>query len=174
MNEYEIVKNHLRDNHKFESVIDRDKDRRDSTHEFFTPYELVDKGVSLFDDSAWAIGKTFIDSSCGDGQLLSGVILKKIEKGCTYTQAIDDIYGIEYEQDNCILCINRLFGAYELPKIKIFTGNDIPHNWRSIGLKSVFEVNGNICNIVCADALTYDYSFGTNENVPELFDSLFE
>lgn len=160
MSELDAVRKHLRQNHKFEGGVTRDKSRRRATHEFFTPDDLVDLGLSLFDDGAWLPGKTFIDNSVGDGQLLSGVVIKKVASGCTYQQALDDIYGVEYEIDNCLIAICRLYGAYAIPKICILTGEFIPSNWRSSGLKAVFEVNGKICHIVCADGLKYDYSFG--------------
>lgn len=160
MADIDAVEKHLRTNHHFESGVKRDKSRRNVTHEFFTPNNLVDLGLSLFDDDAWLPGKTFIDNSAGDGQLLSGVVIKKVAAGCTYQQALDDIYGIEFEIDNCLIAIHRLYGAFTVPQICILTGDYIPVNWQSSGLKAVFEVNGKICNIVCADALKYDYKFG--------------
>lgn len=166
MSELDTVRKHLRQDHKFEGCITRDKTRRGATHEFFTPNELVDLGLGLFDNNAWLPGKTFVDNSAGDAQLLSGVVLKKIEAGCTYKQALEDIYGVEFEVDNCLIAIHRLYGAFHTPKVCVLTGDSIPFCWRSEGLKAVFEVDGVICNIVCADGLTYDYSFGTNPNEP--------
>lgn len=165
MSELNSVIKHLRNKHEFESGVNRDKSRRNITHEFFTPNELVDMGINLLDDTAWLPQKTFIDTSCGDGQLLSGIIIKKIQMGSTYQQALDTIYGIEFEIDNCLLCIHRLFGVFENPKISVLTDDTIPVNWRSPGLKAVFEVNGKICNIVCADGLKYNYSFGESDDI---------
>jgi hypothetical protein len=68
--------------------------------------------------------------------------------------------------DNCIECIKRLYGVLGERTIKKLEANDIPLEWRSEGLVAVFEVNGTICNIVCADGLKYDYSFGSHDSEP--------
>lgn len=172
MSELDTVRNHLRRDHKFEGGVTRDKTRRGATHEFFTPNELVDLGLRLFNSDAWLPGKTFVDNSAGDAQLLSGVVLKKIESGCSYKQALEDIYGVEFEVDNCLIAIHRLYGAFHTPKICVLTGDLIPSCWRSKGLTAIFEVDGVICNIVCGDGLLYDYSFGKNSPEPEKVTSI--
>ena len=122
------------------SGIDRDKLRVKETAEVFTPTPLVQEMLDnlpqeLFEDST----KRFLDPSCGDGQFLSEVVIRKMERsGCTLEQALSTTYGVELMEDNVKLCKERLGGPNPTQEIL-----DILDK-----------------NIVCADALKYDYSFG--------------
>jgi type I restriction-modification system DNA methylase subunit len=117
--------------------VERDKLRVKVTGEVFTPTELVREmleqiPVDQFTDPT----KTFLDPSCGDGQFLGEVLIRKMENGSTFEQALSTIYGVDLMQDNVDLCRERLLCGRE-------------------DLRHIVEKN-----IVCADALTYDYSFG--------------
>ena len=150
---------HLRDR-EYMSGVERDKNRVKATGEVFTPTKLVREILDkLPQDQFTDHDKTFLDPSCGDGQFLSEVIIKKMENGSTYEQALTTTYGVDLMPDNCIECIKRLYGVSGIPQILQLEGNSIPENWRAAGLVAVYEVNGEICNIVCADGLKYDYSF---------------
>jgi hypothetical protein len=122
------------------SGIDRDKLRVKETAEVFTPTPLVQEILDklpheLFEDPT----KTFLDPCCGDGQFLSEVVIRKMERsGCTLEQALSTTYGVELMEDNVKLCKERLGGPNPTQEIL-----DILDK-----------------NIVCADALKYDYSFG--------------
>ena len=141
---------HLRDR-EYMSGVDREKSRVKATGEVFTPTLLVQEVLdnldqSLFQDST----KTFIDPSCGDGQFLSEVLIRKLENGQDFEQALSTIYGVDLMMDNVVLCRERLLCGHEQ-------------------LRHIVERN-----IVCHDALTYDYSFnGTNENEPTQYQKLF-
>ena len=124
------------------SGVERDKFRIKQTAEVFTPTELVqemldkleEQDPTLFSDPT----KTFLDNSCGDGQFLSEVVIRKMEKsGCSLEQALRTTYGVELMEDNVIECRKRLEGPNPTPEIL-----------------QIVETN-----IVCHDALTYDYSF---------------
>jgi len=162
----EQVINHLR-NRDYMSGVDRDRSRVKSTGEVFTPTPLVQEILSqLPKDQFLDPTKTFLDPSCGDGQFLSEVVIRKMEGGSTYQQALQTTYGVDLMRDNCMECIRRLYGVTGEPKITTLQGDDIPYEWRSPGLEAVFQVDGTICNIVCADGLKYDYNFGTNDPEP--------
>lgn len=153
--------NHLR-NRDYMSGVEREKNRIKSTGEVFTPTPLVQEILDNLPKEVFTDpNKTFLDPTCGDGQFLSEVIIRKMENGSTYEQALSTVYGADLMEDNCMECIRRLYGVYNEPDIVILRENTIPKKWQSPGLKAVFKVNGNICNIVCADGLVYDYSFGT-------------
>ena len=82
--------------------------------------------------------KKFLDNSCGDGQFLSEIVIKKMEKsGCTLEQALKTAYGVDLMEDNIIECKKRLAGPNPTKKILNIINK----------------------NIVCENALTYDYSF---------------
>lgn len=166
---------HLRDR-AYMSGVERDKSRVKATGEVFTPTPLVQEILDqLPPDQFTDPQKTFLDPSCGDGQFLSEVIIKKIENGSTYEQALSTTYGVDLMPDNCIECIKRLYGVRGIPIIEKLEGQNIPMEWRETSEMplAVFRVNGEICNIVCADGLKYNYSFGTNASEP-LAHQLFE
>ena len=122
------------------SGVDRNKLRIKATGEVFTPtplvQEILDKlDPKLFSDST----KTFCDPSCGDGQFLGEVLIRKIENGIDFEQALATIYGVDLMYDNVNLCRDRLLCGRE-------------------DLRHIVEMN-----IVCADSLKYNYSFGKNE-----------
>ena len=75
-------------NREYMSGVERDKLRIKQTAEVFTPTPLVqeildkleEENPTLFSDPT----KTFLDNSCGDGQFLSEVVIRKMERsGCT-------------------------------------------------------------------------------------------
>jgi hypothetical protein len=133
-------------NRKYMSGVERDKHRIKQTAEVFTPTPLVQEMLNkleqqdpvLFSDPK----KTFLDNSCGDCQFLSEVVIRKMEKsGCTLEEALKTTYGVELMEDNVNECKKRLSGPNPTPEI----------------LEIVNK------NIVCHDALTYDYKFGKEE-----------
>ena len=152
---------HIR-NWEYMSGIDRDKIRIKETEECFTPLWLVQKGLDEYEKFIPDIfsnpTKTFIDNSCGDSQFLGEVLIRKLEslKKDNITDeefkiALSTIYGVDLMPDNVKLSQDRLLCGQE-------------------HLRHIVEKN-----IVCHDALTYDYSFnGTNENTPTQFETLFQ
>ena len=135
------------------SGLEREKHRIKATGEVFTPTVLVEDGLDKIDQKVFKEStKTFLDPSCGDVQFLASVLYRKLENGIDFETALSTVYGVEKELDNCELCRERLLCGRE-------------------DLRHIVERN-----IVCHDALTYDYSFnGTNKTDAELtFDTLFD
>lgn len=131
--------NHLR-NRSYMSGVERDKARIKATGEVFTPTELVQEILNeLPEDVFTDPTKTFLDPSCGDGQFLSEVLIRKLENGIDFETALGTIYGVDLMQDNVDLCRERLLCNH--PE-----------------LQHIVEKN-----IVCADALTYNFTFGEPE-----------
>ena len=94
--------------------IERDQLRVKATGEVFTPTELVreilDKiPAEQFTDPT----KTFLDNSCGDGQFLGEVLIRKMENGSTFEQALSTVYGVDLMIDNVDLCRERLLCGRE-------------------------------------------------------------
>jgi type I restriction-modification system DNA methylase subunit len=134
----EKVKDHIR-NRSYMSGVDREYSRVKATGEVFTPTTKVQHILNnlerldptVFKDPV----KTFIDNSCGDGQILSEALIRKLENGIDFKQALSTIYGVDLMQDNVKLCQDRLLCGRE-------------------DLRHIVEQN-----IVCADALRYHYRF---------------
>ena len=131
------VIDHVR-NRSYMSGVERDRARIQKTQEVFTP---TDKVINLLDEYEQQFkdpDQKFLDNSCGDGQFLSEVVTRKMERsGCTLEQALSTTYGVEFMEDNVIECRKRLAGPDPSPEILEIVRKNIVHH----------------------DALTYDYSF---------------
>ena len=117
--------------------------RKKETHEFFTPPILIKKILAKFPKESWGKDKTWIDPNAGDGNLLLAVYIYKVE---IYkhdpTLALETIYGVELMPDNVAEMKLRLMEQAQSYGVK---NSDI---------KRILTKN-----IVCHDALTYDWSF---------------
>jgi ubiquinone/menaquinone biosynthesis C-methylase UbiE len=113
-----------------DKIKSRGGDRVKKTGEVFTPLDLCIKMIKQIPQHILEDPKsTFLDNSCGDGNFL--VALTKVLGKYHDKQHIVDnmIYGVDLMPDN-IAQVKRRLGVSE----------DHPH-------------------FVCADALTYDYTF---------------
>jgi hypothetical protein len=131
----EKAKDHIR-NRSYMSGVEREYARVKSTGEVFTPTSTVQHMLSKitieqFQDPT----KTFLDNSCGDGQFLSEILIRKLENGSTFEQALSTIYGTDLMIDNVDLCRERLLCGQE-------------------HLRHIVEKN-----IQCRDALKFGYNF---------------
>ena len=129
------VIDHIR-NRTYMGGVERDQLRVKATGEVFTPtplvQEVLDKlPMEQFTDPT----KTFLDPACGDGQFLGEVLIRKMENGSTFEQALSTTYGVDLMEDNVELCRERLLCGQE-------------------HLRHIIEQN-----IVCADGLRYHYRF---------------
>ena len=107
--------------------------------EVFTPEELVNKMLNQLPHGlygSWEEGKTFLDPSCGTGNFLVEVAKRKMNK--EHKEVLSTIFGVDIMLDNVEECRARLLEI----------AGDTEEN-RAIVKR----------NIVCADALTYDFSF---------------
>ena len=134
------------------SGIERDKARVKATGEVFTPTDLVQEILDTLDQEVFTDSKkTFLDPTCGDGQFLGEVLIRKMENGSTFEQALSTVYGVDLMQDNVELCRERLLCGRE-------------------DLRHIVEQN-----IVCADGLRYHYRFdGSHPYDDEVKEQEFE
>lgn len=136
------------------SGVDRDKLRVKSTSEIFTPTPLVQKVLDYTPKKYFIdASETVCDPSCGDGQFLGEVLIRRIENGIEFEKALSTIYGVDIMPENVDQCRERLLCGQE-------------------HLRPIVERN-----IVCADALRYHYRFDGSDpykTAKDLhFDSLF-
>ena len=133
------IRSHIRDR-VYMSGVDRDALRVKATQEVFTPTSMVQDIIDRLDSGLFQNPEQeFIDPTSGDGQFLGEVLIRKLENGSPFEQALQTIYGVDLMQDNVDLCRERLLCGRE-------------------DLRDIVEQN-----IVCADALTYNYTFGETE-----------
>lgn len=131
----EII-NHIR-NRMFMGTIYRTKERQNTNQEFFTPSKLVNELLDKLDNDVFTNPeKTFLDPTCGDGQILGEVLIRKLENGISHEQALKTIYGADIMPDNIEETKKHLLAGHE--------------EYRYIVDK----------NIVVANALNWDFSFG--------------
>lgn len=127
--------NHIR-NRSYMSGVDREKSRVKSTGEVFTPTPLVQEILDKLQQDVFTDPtKTFLDPTCGDGQFLGEVLIRKIKNGSTYEEALSTTYGVDLMIDNVDLCRERLLCGRE-------------------DLRHIVEQN-----IQQADGLKYKYDF---------------
>jgi hypothetical protein len=133
------IYSHLFDR-SYMSGVERERTRVKATGEVFTPTPLVEEILDTFDSNIFTDPlRNFLDPSCGDGQFLASVLYRKFNNGIDFETALSTIYGVDIMMDNVNECRNRLLCGQE-------------------HLRHIVEQN-----IVCHNALTYDYSFnGTN------------
>ena len=126
--------------------VERDQLRVKATGEVFTPTELVREmleqiPIGQFTDPA----KTFLDNSCGDGQFLGEVLIRKMENGSTFEQALSTVYGVDLMQDNVDLCRERLLCGSTDPKLLAIVENNIV---REDALDYHYRFDGTPCDVV--------------------------
>jgi hypothetical protein len=116
--------------------------RRKITAEDFTPPALVSEMLDklppeVFSDPT----KTFLDNSAGNGNFLIEVLRRKLALNHPPLQALSTIYGVELMADNVEEMKQRLLDA--LP--------DLDDTQKAQAIEIINH------NIVCHDALTWDY-----------------
>ena len=104
-------------NRTYMGGVERDQLRVKATGEVFTPTELVREMLEQIPiDQFIDPTKTFLDNSCGDGQFLGEVLIRKMENGSTFEQALSTTYGVDLMIDNVDLCRERLLCGSQDPK----------------------------------------------------------
>jgi len=126
--------------------------RRKETAEDFTPLELVNEMLDKLPDEVWADpNKTFLDNSGGNGNFVVEVLRRKLERGHDPLLALSTVYSVELMPDNVEEMKDRLL--VELPTL---TPQEVKKARKIIDH-----------NIVCHDALTWDYENWKSSNPPK-------
>lgn len=121
------------------SGVDRDNLRIKSTGEVFTPTPMVQHMLDQLPQKIYQDPTmTFLDNSCGDGQFLGEILIRRLQHGIPIQQALTTLYGIDLMLDNVDLCRHRLTCGLDDPAIKNIVDQ----------------------NVVWANALTYNHAFG--------------
>jgi hypothetical protein len=119
-------------------------ERKKETAEDFTPEPLVNEMIDKLPQEVWTDpSKTFLDNSAGNGNFLVAVLQRKLDHGHDPIQALSTIYGVELMHDNVEELHHRM---YTIVKDLLVT-----QEHKDKALEIIKE------NIVCHDALTFDY-----------------
>lgn len=121
--------------------------RRKATAEVFTPPKLVNEILDKLPADCWEVGKTYCDPAAGNGAFLVEVYKRKVEiHGHDPIEALSTIYGVELMEDNTKEMKSRLFHM-----AADYVEKDQEKMVQALKILQK--------NIVCHDALTYDFDF---------------
>ncbi len=118
--------------------------RKKQTAEVFTPLELCNEMLDKLPIEVWTdVTKTFLDNSCGNGNFLVEIYKRKTDVlHFDPIESLKSIYGVELMADNVQECQHRL--------VELAIARGVAENVA----RSIVERN-----IICHDALTYNYEF---------------
>ena len=117
--------------------------RRKETAEVFTPDSLLDEMTAMLPEEVWTDpSKTFLDNSCGNGNILLYIIKKKMDNGSTYLEALNTVYGVDLMPDNIDECYERIKTLLDERNVE----------YDESEVDAILKHN-----IVCHDALDWDY-----------------
>ena len=123
--------------------------RRHETQEVFTPATVVDYMLDKIPFEEFRpLDKTWLDNSCGNGNILERIILRRAKAQAELTdEAVLKIYmttfGTELMEDNTRECRQRLF------RLAL---QDLGYRGDPVELSNILE-----CNIVCTDTFKWNY-----------------
>jgi hypothetical protein len=108
--------------------------RKRTSDEYYTKEWMLDLPVV----NNWMLSRIagpFMDTNAGEGAWLVKILGIKLANGIDHKTALQQLYGVELQEDSAQICRDRLL-----------MGNE--------SLRHIVEQN-----IVCADALRYHYRF---------------
>ena len=122
--------------------IVRCKERITKNGEVFTPKALVEKMMDKIPAEKWKDPKaTFLEPCCGNGQIVIGMLERRISSGISPIIALQTLFGVELMQDNVDLCKDRIRDVLRANKVKI--------------TKKVNDIIDH--NFVCSDFFKWDF-----------------
>lgn len=122
--------------------IKREKERMTKNGEVFTPSVLVNRLLDKIPEEKWKDPTaTFLEPCCGNGQIVIGMLERRISSGISPIIALQTLFGVELMQDNLDLCKERIRDVLRANKVKI--------------TKTVNEIID--YNFVCSDFFKWDF-----------------
>jgi hypothetical protein len=94
------------------SDIDRES-RKKQTQEVFTQQRELDEILGHWTDEEILRNETFLDNSCGSGNILNAVLERKLSVGISLEDAIPTLFGVDFEITNVEECRTRLIKGNE-------------------------------------------------------------
>lgn len=105
-----------------EDGTERTKERIKKNGEVFTPSSIIEQMMDMVDDeNVWADPtKTFLDPTCGNGNILIGMLRRRLANGVSPKDAVSTLFGVELMEDNVKMCRERIaqeIGTHEYDDI---------------------------------------------------------
>ena len=146
--------------------------RQKQTQEYFTQPAEVEEVLTHWTDDNFKTEQTWIDTSCGSGNILKGIYDKLLLFHSKEKILNDLLFGCDYEIDNMVETIQRLYNS---SKIVVLTDKDIPTHMKANGLLACFMCDDNlVTNFVCCDSTKYPLNFGRKIEPENFGNNLFE
>lgn len=122
--------------------------RKKHTAEIFTPKELINEILEKLPLNSWEQGKSFCDPAAGNGNFLVEIYKWKVERyNHSPIKALSTLYAVELMADNVVEMKMRLYNM-----AKDYLGEEFDKKKEVI--QKILQKN-----IVCHDALTYNFKF---------------
>ena len=133
--------------------LQEERDRRvNDTAEVFTPPDTVSDMLDILPKKTWKPGKTYLDPACGNGNILVGILIRKIEM---YKHKPLDALKTVYGADN----IDSNVDEARLRLLKVVAKHE------PITEAHVVAV---LKRVVCADFFKYDFEFAEDPDPAEV------
>ena len=132
--------------------IIRSKERISKNGEVYTPKILVERMLDKIPEEKWKDPKaTFLEPCCGNGQIVIGMLERRISSGISPINALQTLFGVELMQDNVDLCKSRIRDVLRANKVKI--------------TKKVNDIIDH--NFVCSDFFNWDFENWCSKEQPK-------
>lgn len=106
--------------------ISRSRERIIKNGEVFTPECIIEQMAENIPLEDWSNpDKTFLDPTCGNGQILCYILKRRLSAGVSKKTAISTLFGIELMEDNVLLCRKRLAEILETDEYNSIIENNI-------------------------------------------------
>ena len=109
----------------WESRLHRSRERVKKTAEVFTPREIVQEMLDRVGDEVLDPTKKILDPAAGDGNFPAEVLFRRLKAGVPLCDALATIHCIELQEDNALLCRERL--ACENEAAKMIVERNVAH-----------------------------------------------
>lgn len=119
----------------------RSRENVSKNGEVFTPIKIVDEMLELLPKEVWP-DKTycFLEPTCGNGQFLERLLLKRIDNGLSMEEALNTMIGMDITDINIKDSRKRL---YKIAKYNT-TDKEVLERVKVILVNNIFKVNDSL------------------------------
>ena len=94
---------------RYNITLSKGKKQRNANQEFFTPTDYLKQKLSQINPNAFTDPTIpVMDNMMGSCQILSEVLIKRMENGLTYEQAIQTLFGMDIDEENVRVSRERM------------------------------------------------------------------